>query len=241
MIRKSLKTKVLATIKIALCAVSTLLVPLPAYAAPSDDILDYYAKNGIYYYNPTGSGVSCVSGSNASYSGAQVFSEATWNLIQENQPFYQAAAEKYGFPWQIIAAIHYKEYSNQRGNPANGQGVYQLYSYTDGGKNSNAFYPAGPVSDDEFQRQTDIAASIINNMASDLDLNTTSGVKRLFFRYNGVAGRYITKAKNMGFSDEDAKNGEGSPYVMNRFDPPRDPSSNSMSPKWPGMFVGDGQ
>lgn len=238
---KSLKTKLFLAIQSIACIVLAIIVSTPVNAALSDAILDFYNENGIYYYNPIGSGISCISGNNASYSGAQVLSEATWNLIQENQPFYEAAAEKYGFPWQVIAAIHYKENSNQRSNPGNGQGAYQLFSYTNGGKNSNAFYPEGPISDEEFQRQTDIAAGIINTMASGMDLNTTGGVKRLFFKYNGTAGKYITRAKNMGFSDEDAKNGEGSPYVMNRFDPLRDPTSDSMSPLWRGMFVGDGQ
>ena len=45
-----------------------------------------------------------------------------------------------------------------------GQGIYQLYTYTAGGTNSNAFLPAGPVSDDEFARQTDIATSIMKDM-----------------------------------------------------------------------------
>lgn len=237
------KTKFLIVLQSFFCLVLSLLISLPAQAALSDAILDFYDKNGIYYYNPIGSGISCLSGNNASYSGAQIFSEATWNLIQANQPFYEAAADKYGFAWQIIAAIHYKEYSNQRGNPTNGQGAYQLYSYTDGGTNSNAFYPAGDISDEEFQRQTDIAASIISNIAStyNLDLSTTSGIKGLFFHYNGAAGKYIQKARNMGFSEEDAQNGEGSPYVMNRFDELRDPTSSGMSPYWPGMYVSDGK
>lgn len=239
---KSLKSRFTIVLQVITCIVLAVVVSLPANAALSDAILDYYAKNGIYYYNPLGTGTSCVSGTNASYSGAQVFSEATWNLIQSNQPFYEAAAEKYGFSWQILAAIHYKEYGNQRSNPSNGQGAYQLYSYTAGGTNSNSFLPAGAISDEEFQRQTDIAAGIIAGMASDLDLSTTGGVKRLFFKYNGVAAHYVNRAKQMGFSDEDANNGEGSPYVMNRFDPLRDPTNpSSMSPLWRGMYVGDGK
>lgn len=241
MMKHQSKFKIFAILQAILCLLLAVVVTVPANAALSDAILDYYNKNGIYYYNPLGTGTSCISGNNASYSGAQVFAESTWNLIQANQPFYEAAAEKYGFSWQILAAIHYKEYGNQRSNPSNGQGAYQLYSYTAGGKNGNAFYPAGAISDEEFARQTDIAASIISNMASGLDLTTTGGVKRLFFKYNGVAGQYIQKARNMGYSEEDAQNGEGSPYVMNRFDPLRDPTSSSMSPLWRGMFVGDGK
>lgn len=62
----------------------------------------------------------------------------------------------------------------------------------------------------------------------------------MFFRYNGTAQKYVDKAISMGFSQEEAKNGEGSPYVMNMFDERRDPTSPKMDPRWRGMYVADG-
>lgn len=210
---------------------------------PSQQTLNFYGINGIYYYNPNGSSDSnCVSGSNSNYSGAQVLDDATSSAIQANQAFYKEAADKYGFDWRIIAAIHIMENSAKRANPSNGQGAYQLYSYTNGGKNSNAFLPAGQISDEEFQRQTDIMAELIaNNYGAGLDLSSAAGIKTLFFRYNGTAQKYIDKAIAMGFDGTAANTGEGSPYVMNKYDAMRDPSSSNMSPDWPGMYVGDGK
>lgn len=238
-----MKTKFRRLVQCTLSLLLTVLITQPTHATISNNMLDFFNENGIYYYDPTGSGITCVAGNNASYSGAQVFSSATWELIQANQPFYEEATAQYGYPWQVLAAVHYKEYGNQRGNPSNGQGAYQLYSYTAGGSNANAFYPAGAISDEEFQRQSNIAAGILNDMAAGegLDLNDSGDIKRLFFKYNGTASKYYNRAISMGYSEEDAHNGEGSPYVMNRFDPQRDPTSSEMSPLWRGMYVGDGQ
>lgn len=181
---------------------------------------------------------STVAGNNTNYAGAQVWSEAELQKIEENRPFYEEAANQYGFPWQILAVLHSHETGLRRYNPENGQGVYQLFSYTDGGSNSNRFTPASSISEEEFRRQTLIAAKEVSEMVSDL--STPGGIKRLFFQYNGTADVYIQKAINMGFSREDAENGEGSMYVMNRYDARRDPTSSSMDSLWPGRFVGDG-
>lgn len=211
--------------------------------------LDFFDQNGIYYYNPTGlsSSISCGNISGQNYAGATVFSTAEMAAIAANQPFYERAAAAYGFPWQILAVLHYKEHSLLRDNPANGQGAYQLYSYTriPGTKQldeSKAFLPAGSISDDEFQRQTDIVAKLINDSYawSGIDYTNPDHIKRLFFRYNGASQSYIQKAIDMGFSQEDAANGEGSIYVMNRYDAQRDPTSGSMNPIWAGRYVGDG-
>lgn len=167
---------------------------------------------------------------NKLYNGNPIIAESTLNRIKENQSFYEEAANKYGFPWQIIAVLHIREYSALRSNPENGQGVYQLYSYTNGGENSNAFYPSGEISDAEFARQTDIVADLVkNNYGAGLDLNTESGIKRFFFQYNGIANAYIAQARDLGFTEEEANWGEGSPYVMNMADERRDPTRN---PNW---------
>lgn len=177
-------------------------------------------------------------GNNRNYAGAQVWSDAEMQAIEANQAIYKEAADKYNFPWQVMAVLHSHETSLRRYNPGNGQGVYQLYSYTNGGTNENRFEPADSISEEEFRRQTLIAAEIVSGMVGDL--NNPDNVKRLFFRYNGTAQVYIDKAIAMGFSEEQAKNGEGSAYVMNRYDEQRDPTSTNMSSLWPGRFVADG-
>ena len=174
---------------------------------------------------------------NKLYNGDPVFSEEELNKIKANQPFYEKSANKYNFPWQILAVMHRREHGLAKDNPANGQGAYQLYSYTGGGSNSKAFKPAGPISDQEFQRQTDIAAKLIKeNYGRSLNLSTDDGIKTLFFRYNGAADSYKAQARSLGFDQAQAERGEGSPYVMNMADEKRDPRKN---PNWK-MITTDG-
>lgn len=195
-------------------------------------------KEALDSLSASGSGSILSTGDNRNYAGETVWSDAEMQAIEENKAIYQEAAEHNGFPWQVMAVLHSQETGLRRYNPWNGQGVYQLYSYTDGGTNANRFEPADEISEAEFRRQTEIAASIVKDMAGDL--NNPDNVKRLFFQYNGVAQVYIQKALNMGFTEEEARNGEGSSYVMNRYDAKRDPASSQMSPYWPGRFVADG-
>ena len=176
---------------------------------------------------------------NRNYAGVQVWSDESLSAIAAHQAIYAEAASKYNFPWQVLAILHMHETGLRLYNPDNGQGVYQLYSYTNGGTNENRFEPADSISVEEFRRQTLIAAEVVSGMAGDL--NDPDNVKLLFFKYNGRASQYIDRAIAMGFSQEEANNGEGSPYVMNRYDERRDPTSANMSPHWKGRFVGDGK
>lgn len=220
--------------------IALFLVPVTNVSAAKlidEKTLYYYGLNGIYHYNGAAEKCGVSGGSNQNYAGAEVWSEAELNAISENQPFYEETAKEYDMPWQILAVVHSMETSLRRYNPGNGQGVYQLYSYTDGGTNQNRFEPADSISDEEFGRQTKIAAQIIHEKAGDL--NDENNVKRLLFEYNGTAKKYIDKALAMGFTMEEAQNGEGSPYVMNRYDAARDPASAEMSPVWPGRYTGD--
>lgn len=203
-----------------------------------------FSQNDILFYEPCstqdgGSSTSEICGSNQNYAGTQVFTDAQMEAIKHFQPFYEKAASQYGFPWEILAVLHYREHSLEKSNPPNGQGVYQLYSYTDGGENSNAFWPAGAISDEEFQRQTDLVARLINeSYGKGKDLNTDDGVKHMFFTFNGVGDGVVfeKKAAALGFSDP----AEGSAYVMNKYDEQRDPSSPNVNPAWIGNYTSDG-
>ena len=173
------------------------------------------------------------------YAGDEILSQAERDKIAANRPVYEEAARENNMPWQILAVLHYREHSLNVSNPSNGQGIYQLYSYTSGGTNSNAFKPAGPVTTEEFLRQTKIAAKLVKEQyGPELTANPDSRtVKKMFFRYNGEAEIYKKQALDMGFTPEQASIGEGSPYVMSRADAKRDSTKGGMS--WE-MFVGDG-
>lgn len=189
------------------------------------------------------SGMSAgVSGDFTNYAGDKVLSKSAIAQLKKNIPIYQEAikntgADKKGFTWQILATIHYRESSLGWRNPSNGQGIWQLYDLYKKGTR----FPPGKVGRAEFLRQTELALKgELFGKAKGLDLTKDDDVKRFFFKYNGTAKKYVEKAKNMGYSDKEAQNGEGSPYVMNGFDAKRDPfHPKTMSAKWRGGFCGD--
>ena len=176
---------------------------------------------------------------NTLYDGSEVLSDAQLQQVEHNKPIYEKIAKKYNFPWQLLAALHYREHNFAVSNPANGEGIYQLTSLTNHGSNEYAFKPAGPVSDEEFERQTDLAAQVIRGkIGQDTDLMENEGnIKRVMFMYNWANPTYIQRALDMGYKEEDAKNGEGSPYVMNMYDAERDPRSTNVSPHWTGLIA----
>lgn len=181
-------------------------------------------------------------GNNKNYAGEQVFNDDQMAKIEEFRPIYEASGQKYNVPWQVLAILHSHESSLARVNPAplpgseNSEGLYGLHYLANVAKTVH-FELGAYVDDEEFAYQTDLAAETFANYGDDL--TTTDGVKHSFFRYNGVAPYYVNKALSMGFSEEEAKNGEGSPYVMNRYDARRDPKSSQMDPNWPGRFTND--
>lgn len=195
---------------------------------------DFYISNNIYFYsrgkacNVTSSPAPISSSGQLSkavdYKNREVFSEADLKAIQENSSFYKKAADKVGIPWEMIAVVHKRESNLGRYNPENGQGVYQFVN-----KNGGP-YPEGPVSNEEFQRQTDLAAEFLlgkaqgGGRAEKLKSGDDDAVKYTFFAYNGIAEVYIEQGRRLGFSG--AENGEGSPYVMNQADAKRDPDEN---------------
>lgn len=169
--------------------------------------------NDTSFYDPTFT-AGCAS-SNLDYAGS-VLGEAQLAAIEANKPFYQMAADQAGIPWQLIAAVHGRETGFRRYGPANGYGPYQI---------TPSNYPIkDPYTDAEFQDATNKVAAFIKAKAGDRDLSDVNNIKYVLFAYNGAASVYVSQAKSLGFSDAEAAIGEGSPYVMNRFDLRRDPT-----------------
>lgn len=152
--------------------------------------------------------------------------------VERNKAVYQQVAQEKGVPWEVLAAIHYRETNNSRVNPANNQGIYQLYSiyatnsaYAQLARSSNG----AEVSEANFLEQTRFAADFIQGKAQasgtslvaarKLTTNETniSLIKNTLFSYNGRALAYANQAASYGFSST-AQPYEGSPYVMNMFD-----------------------
>ena len=83
--------KLVKFLKSSLLILVAIITTTPTYAAlPSDDILDMYNKNGIYYYNPEGSEDDCNT-SSTTLSGSDT-AEKIWNFfIQQGFNDAQAA------------------------------------------------------------------------------------------------------------------------------------------------------
>ncbi len=146
--------------------------------------------------------------------------------VNNNKNFYTQVMNETGVPWEMLAAIHYRETNFSHTNPSNGQGIFQFVNGAGGP------YPAGPVSDEEFVRQLRFMATRVQedyvNRGSvarerrrllPQEANITI-VKDALFSYNGRASLYAEQASHFGF-DPSNQPYEGSPYVMNRFDCPR--------------------
>ena len=192
--------------------------------------LDFYDANGIFYYDGKASGGGCNSpldlSNNTLYNGEPVIDQASLKKIEENKPVYEEYANKYGFEWQIIAAIHGMEFSYRTDkNPGNGQGVYQFLEQA--GK-----FPANQkLTWNDFKEQTnEVARQIKEVYGKNMDLSSEDGIKRMMYSYNsgpGGSSLYNRNAREwLHYSEEQIKNGEGSPYVMNLADEQRDSRHN---------------
>lgn len=143
--------------------------------------------------------------------------------VNNNKNFYLQVMNETGVPWEMLAAIHYRETNFSHTNPSNGQGIFQ---FVNGGGGP---YPAGPVSDEEFVRQlrymaTRVQEDYVSRGSVPRERRrlvpneqNIAIVKDTLFSYNGRAQAYVDQAVHFGFNAS-TQPYEGSPYVMNRFD-----------------------
>lgn len=227
--------------------------PLPAYALlPSE-----YSDSEVLYYNPSARLKDCImhlgtptgfdsvstgngANGNTDYAGRQIISDDQLAKIKQFQPVYESAAKAANIPWQVLAVVHIRESNLMKGNPSNGQGVYQDYAL-EGAPPGNEIYPPGSIDDGEFLRQTIWAANFLKEKAgSKADLvarGDTEAIKAMFFSYNGEAAVYTAQAERMGFEE----GYEGSPYVMNKADARRDPDVAKQDGTWGQIMTDNGR
>jgi len=200
--------------------------------------IEFYQSNDILFYSPEDTVGDCiVKANNTDYSGGSILNSKQLEQLRSNAIFYQNAVAQpelaeFNIPWQVLAAIHYEETSLARGS-SNADGPFQI---TSGG------YPVKPsYTDAEFQDAADKAALFVKNKIGNLDLTKSDNIKRAFFLYNGAAGAYKTQALALGLTQNQADNGEGSPYVMNKADLKRDPGvePTKSNNTW-GQFIKNG-
>lgn len=144
--------------------------------------------------------------------------------ISANRRVYELAASENSLPWEMLAAVHYREHSNDPSSP-NPEGPFQLTSYSD---ELNAgrvpTYKGRPVTRADitgFTTSAKLAADILQAKVSRrlTPEPDDSLVMDALFRYNGTS---------YGSADR-------SPYVMNNFD------LNHQNMRIRGKLYGGGQ
>lgn len=170
---------------------------------------------------------------NPDLAGETLWTKAQLEQVRANFGVYHEVEKETGVPWEVMAALHVREFGLQRANPANGQGIYQLYS-------TGIYFAPGPVAEAEFKQQTILAANFLLGKAKDnsrvggpLALNNPDKIKDTLFSYNGRAAQYFEQAARLGY----ALGAEGSPYVMNLAD---DKRNSNLNPNWGQILVDNG-
>ena len=206
------------------------LVALSAYAVGKDQrkIFDW----GVPYHNiepcvPGGGNFSI--GDNKDYEGNQILTDEELDKVKKYQPVYQKIASKHGMPWQIFAAIHYRESSLKHGSTINSEGKCEGPYGISPGEN---WLCGNEYDDEKFEKVTERLATDLEEKLRNKgggDWNDPNVVMEVLFRYNGMAGVYIRQGRSLGFDEAGARRGEGSPYVANMLDEKRDPTKNGSN------------
>lgn len=206
------------------------LVALSAYAVGKDQrkIFDW----GVPYHNiepcvPGGGNLSI--GDNKDYEGNQILTDEELEKVKRYQPVYQKIALKHGMPWQIFAAIHYRESSLKHGSTINSEGQCEgPYGISPG----ESWLCGNEYDDEKFEKVTERLATDLEEKLRNKgggDWSDPNVVMEVLFRYNGMAGVYIRQGRSLGFDEAGARRGEGSPYVVNMLDEKRDPTKNGSN------------
>ena len=203
---------------------------LSAYAVGKDQrkIFDW----GVPYHNiepcvPGGGNFSI--GDNKDYEGNQILKDDELEKVKRYQPVYQKVASKHGMPWQIFAAIHYRESSLKHGSTINSEGECEGPYGISPGEN---WLCGNEYDDEKFEKVTERLATDLEEKLRNKgggDWNDPNVVMEVLFRYNGMAGVYIRQGRSLGFDEAGARRGEGSPYVANMLDEKRDPTKNGSN------------
>ena len=196
--------------------------PVNSVMALPENLLNFYAQNNILFYDPGftgciiyGGGVVGGSSSDGSASGSdsQILSSVELSAIKHFQPTYEKYANQFGIPWTILAAMHHVANKTTLNNPSNGGGVYNNYKRThrDDGtlEKGMAYLPAGKITQEEFESQTNSMAVTIKSFSDmrGLNLNNDDDLGKLFKIINNASSTETQKmlelTKIVGAADSD--------------------------------------
>ena len=105
---------IIGIVMMVFSSVVSVLVTQSTYAADCTYDQSFYETNDILYYNPCDTESTCSStgitlGTVSDVAKAKLDAEGIAEKAAANKEIYDYAAEKTGVPWQILAALHYRE------------------------------------------------------------------------------------------------------------------------------------
>lgn len=92
--------------RLILMLFSVLVLSTPVSALLDEKTLDFYDKNGIYYYNPSGNG-ACSTASLSSSADGQITGSGNERVVQAVEVYGKmamSAQKTYGVPWEVLIA-----------------------------------------------------------------------------------------------------------------------------------------
>lgn len=186
--------------------------PLAAQEEAAEDI---YKTLQAPLYEPVDDACGVTGGA----TGGGNLPQSVRDGIERLREDYETAAQATGVPWQLLAAVHYREANNganadmQAGNPIGGPYTRYSSAYDRYG------YPRSMAESAEFAARHLIgfARGGIVDGRIDVPNPNPEKIKDTLFSYNGRASVYAQQAADLGF-DPETQPYEGSPYVMNNYD-----------------------
>lgn len=144
-------------------------------------------------FKGSGFGMDWIRGTGSGDCTSAILSQATVNAINANKTVYQSAAQKAGIPWELLAAIHYREtaLSTTSSNP----------------------FQHGHLTFSSFQAAADDAALFVKDSAKKVygvnlkPSSTGEDIKKAALSYNRWS---LYKVNGCAV--------DSSPYVMNNYD-----------------------
>jgi len=211
-----------------------LATPVFALSDAQKQIFD----KGVYYYDTDSDSTACAastftssSSSNVNYAGKTILAADMLKKVAANQAVYEQAAQQVKIPWQLLAAVHYRETGFSLSTADAGpDGQYQIVS-------KNYTYSA-TLTTAQFLQETLDAANFLKTIEPSLSVSPDDAtIKEALGKYNGLPDLYAQQAKALGFSAANQA-AEGSPYVMNLADAKRDNGSGQATSWLQSLGVG---
>ena len=193
---------------VLLCLITSFVCSGAPVAALSQDAIDSI-NNNTAWYDPSDSATDCSALSGDITTASSGLSSDLVNTINKLKPVYQQAATQTNVPWQLLAAIHYRETNLSTTEP----NLFQITGYSGPSDLLSQAIAAG-----NFLQHSALSSNLpTHHTPLQQTGNDPEEIKDTIYSYNGRADAYAKQAQQLGFNPS-TQPYEGSPYVMNNYD-----------------------